>query len=361
MAPDGRILVTGAGGFIGGRVVEVLHHLGRGPVRAGIRRWSSAARIGRFPVEIAQCDLTEPAQIGRALDGVDAVVHCAKGSPEVNVEGTRKLLEAAHKAGVRRMVHLSTIDVYGPVTGEVDESSPLRPTGSPYGDGKIAAERACREAGERGLEVAILRPTLVYGPFSESWTIEWAERLQSPPWMFAADDCGGTCNLVYVDDLVGAVLHALERPGAAGEAFNVNGPERPSWQAYFEALNAALGLPPLRSQSATTSHASAQVMRPVRATAKFLLARFDEPIMALYRRSDLAKRLMKGAEGVIRKAPTPAELGMLRREVSFATRKAQERLGWRPAFPMTDGIAQSAAWLRHHGYVPEGVVSRDTT
>jgi nucleoside-diphosphate-sugar epimerase len=360
MAGEG-VLVTGAGGFIGGRVVEVLHALGRPRVRAGVRRWSSGARIGRFPVEIVACDVTDPAQLARALEGVRGVVHCAVGDRDVVARGTENVLAAAHDAGVDRVVHLSTVDVYGEASGEVDESAPLTKTGRPYGDAKIEAEEICRRWIERGLPVVLLRPSLVYGPFSAAWTIEWAQRLQARPWMLADADCQGTCNLVYVDDLVGAVLRALDRPDAVGEAFNVNGPDRPSWAEYFHVLNAALALPPLRSQSAAASHLSARAMAPVRATAKWMMARFDAPIMALYQRSDLAKKWMKIAEGMIRKTPTSAEFGLLGRRVSFATGKLEQRLGWRPRFPLADGVALSAAWLRHHGYVPDGDVSRETS
>lgn len=355
------ILVTGAGGFIGGRVVEALYGLGCTEVRAGVRRWSSGARIGRFPVEIVSCDVLDRAALDRAVDGVGAIVHCAVGEGEVVTRGTDTLLEAAAASGVRRVVHLSTVDVYGDAAGEVDEASPLRLTGKPYGDSKIEAEQICQKHVERGVPVTILRPSLVYGPYSANWTIEWAERLQARPWMLAEGDCEGTCNLLYVDDLVGAILASLEHPDAVGQAFNVNGLERPTWNAYFQALNAALGLPPLQGQSAATSHLSAQLMRPVRATAKGLMAHFEPQIMGIYQRYDWAKTLMKGAEGMIRKTPTTAEFDMLRREVSFGTGKIQSRLDWQPRFSMNDGIALSASWLRHHGYVSEGDVHFATT
>src|SRR5262245_15390047 len=122
MTEQRKILVTGAGGFIGGRTVEVLHAMGRGPVVGGVRRWASAARIGRFPVDITLCDVTAAASVRAAMSGVSHVVHCAVGGREVTVEGTRMVLEAARAAGVQRLVHLSTIDVYGCDTGVVMES-----------------------------------------------------------------------------------------------------------------------------------------------------------------------------------------------------------------------------------------------
>lgn len=352
MASERCILVTGAGGFIGGRIVETLHLAGGTRVRAGVRRWGSAARIGRFPVEIAHCDVMQTDSLAQALDGVSAVVHCAVGDREVTVEGTRNLLEAARRAGVERVVHLSTVDVYGEASGEVQEDRPLSHSGRPYGDSKLDAERVCEEQCAQGLPVVRLRPTLVHGPFSESWTIEWAQRLQALPWLLAEVDCRGTCNLVYIDDLVAAIRLALVRDSAIGEAFNVNGSERPSWNEYFSALNDAMGLAALRPQNAATSHLSAHLMAPVRATAKLLMARFEEPIMSLYTRSPLAKTVMKIAEGMIKKTPTTAEFTMFSRSVSFSTHKAEELLGYRPAFSMAEALPLSVAWLRHNGYAP---------
>jgi predicted dehydrogenase/nucleoside-diphosphate-sugar epimerase len=348
----GPVLVTGAGGFVGGRVVEILHDSGY-PVRAGVRRWSSAARIGRLPVEIVQCDVTDPEQLRRATDGAQAVVHCAVGDHNVTVEGTRRLLEASRAAAIQRIVHISTIDVYGAESGEIHEDQPLRSGNSTYGDDKIAAERVCSEFVERGLPVCILRPTLIYGPFSASWTIEWAMRLQARPWLLSEEDSRGTCNLLYVDDLVAAVMLALENDEAVGEAFNINGGERPTWQEYFDTLNAELGLQPLVTSSPTASRLSAGAMQPVRSTAKFLLSHFEDRIMSIYQRSDVAKALMLRAEGMIRKTPTTAEFGMLGRTASYATEKAARMLGYKPRFSMADGAKRSAQWLRHHGYVGE--------
>src|SRR5438105_10288185 len=120
----GPILVTGAGGFIGGRIVEVLHELNPGSIRGGVRRWSSAARIGRLPVQILQCDVTSADSMRTAMKDVRAVVHCAHGDANTNVEGTRIVLDEAQRAGVRHVVHLSTVAIYGRQHGSVTEATP---------------------------------------------------------------------------------------------------------------------------------------------------------------------------------------------------------------------------------------------
>src|SRR5829696_122158 len=92
-----KILVTGAGGFIGARLVEILHSAGGWQVVAGVRRWSTAARVARFPVELAQCDIRSAGQVTRALSGVTHLVHCAVtgDDPATIVDGTRVLMEGA--------------------------------------------------------------------------------------------------------------------------------------------------------------------------------------------------------------------------------------------------------------------------
>jgi nucleoside-diphosphate-sugar epimerase len=348
-----RVLVTGAGGFIGGRVVEVLHASGPYDVRAGVRRWSSAARVGRLPVDIVLCDITDPEQVAAALHGVDMVVHCAVGDRATTVGGTEKVLHAALRAGVERVVHLSTIDVYGDRTGELHEEIPLTYSGKAYGDAKIDAEKVCADYAARGLPVVILRPTIVYGPFSELWTVEFAQRFRLGTWLLPKEDCQGTCNLVYVDDVVAAILRSFESDQAPGHVFNINGGEAITWDEYFRALNDAMGLPPLAVTRPSRARLSTAAVAPIRVAGKFVLTRFAAPVTAAYKRFPVVKRAMKFAEGVVRKTPSTAEFHMYGKVVRFPTHRAERILGYQPAFPVRDGIELSAAWLRHHGHSPQ--------
>lgn len=345
------MLVTGAGGFIGGRVTEILHARGV-DVRAGLRRWSAGARVGRLPVDLVACDVMRPEQLASAMEGVEAVVHCAVGDHDVTVTGTRNVLEAAIASGVRRVVFLSTIDVYGFDRGVMEETRVLRATGRAYGDSKLEAEAVCREYLSRGLEVVILRPTIVYGPFSQAWVVEFAERMLAGAWTLPAEDCGGVCNLVYVDDLVEAVIGALHSSTAVGEAFNINGAESPTWQDYFTALNGALRSQPLAPVARGRSHVRANLMMPVRRSAKFALRRFGGPIRYLHQRFTPARRMMKWAEERIRQTPTTAEFRLYSYSATFPTGKAERLLGYRPSVTMARGIERSVAWMRHEGIAP---------
>jgi nucleoside-diphosphate-sugar epimerase len=354
MRAEPCVLVTGAGGFIGGRVVEVLHGLGLGRVRAGVRRWASAARIGRLPVEIVRCDLADPSQADAACEGVTGIVHCALSvGPEAGAH-MRHLLAAAERHGVSRVVHLSTMDVYGDVAGDIDEGHPPGTGHSDYARAKIAVEQVCQQYIGRGLPVVILRPTIVYGPFSENWTVEPAQRLLSGAWPLPEQSCQGTCNLLYVDDLVAAILLALRTDQAVGETFNVNGGERVTWHHYFHALGEALGVGRLSREGPLAARAKSWLMQPPRTAAKFLLKRYKRHIVALYSRFWLARRVLRSAERFIRSVPTPAEFRLCSRNAFYVTEKAARILGYEPKVTMRDGIALSVAWLRHEGYLRNG-------
>jgi nucleoside-diphosphate-sugar epimerase len=238
-------LVTGASGFIGGRVAErlVLEH--GVEVRALVRTLSAAGRLVRFPVTLVHGDVTDAADLERACRGVDLVFHCAFGTAGsqkhrawVNKEGTRRVLQAAGRAGVGRIVHLSTLMVYGRTAdGDLDETAPRRRFGNAYADSKLAAERIAMRS---GLPVAVLQPTAVYGPYGGIWTEKVLRALKAGR-QILVNGGDGLGNAVYVDDLVSAMLLAAVKHEAVGEAFLISGAEPVNWKELFERFARMLG------------------------------------------------------------------------------------------------------------------------
>jgi nucleoside-diphosphate-sugar epimerase len=347
------ILVTGASGFIGGWLVETLYLTGSAYVRAGVRRWSSAVRLGRFPLEVVLCDVMETEQITQAMTGVTCVIHCAYGSSEVTIHGTENVLDVARRQGVRRFVHLSTTEVYGNQNGEIDETFPCQCTGNAYGDSKIEAEELCWKYGERGLPVTVIRPPIVYGPFGRTWTVELASRLQSGNWRALRGLGEGTCNLVYVADLVSGILQAARQEAGAGEAFNLSGPETITWNQYFQRFNAALGLPELRRMNRAGARIRATTMEPARASAKFLLAHSEGTLKRISQRSRQAKEVMQWFEKSIKTTPRPVELSLFNRDATYLTTKAQNVLGYKPRFDVHSGLEMTVHWLIHSGLMDQ--------
>lgn len=341
------VLITGAGGFIGGWIAEAFHLSGWAQVRAGLSRWSSAARIARFPMDIVLCDILSKDSLDAALQGVDYVVHCAraKGNDNsVTLDGTRLLLERVKAAGVKKMIFMSSVATYGEPTGLVTEDTrPTTPV-SIYGEGKRQAEAICKSFADETLAIPVIRPTLVYGPFSDLWTTPYITRFASGQWRALGPLGEGKCNLLYVGDLVRMTQFLIETDVGRYEVFNGNGPEVPTWNSYLERFNAALGHAPL---GAPASNLGLQVVlrRPVRAFGKYLLANHRNLLVEVSNRSPRLKTLMKQTEQDLKLKPNDDEMLRFATDVTYSMEKAAS-FGFVPQVSVDDGIALSAEWAR---------------
>lgn len=236
MSAARRVLVTGASGFLGGRLVERMLKDPRWSVRAMAHRPGKAVRLARHEVEIVWADLLKPEELRRAVEGMDAVVHCAYGTDATaaraaTVDGSRLLLQAAQEAGVKRFVHVSTIGVhsYSPPPA-VTEDSPCVPSGDAYCDAKIEAERIVRRLDPSAV---ILRMGNIYGPFSAPWTVRPLAHIRAGK-VCVVEGGGHVSNLVFVDNAAEAILLALDSGRAAGEVFFITD-DPCSWRDIYGA------------------------------------------------------------------------------------------------------------------------------
>jgi nucleoside-diphosphate-sugar epimerase len=242
-------LVTGASGFIGRVLVETLltrgHH-----VRALVRRCSQVAPLTRPEVELVYGDLRDADGLKEAVRGVDVVFHAAarvevwgawREFHDVNVQGTRHVIEALLAARVPRLVHFSSTSVYGRQTGIIDENSSWQRTGDFYSDSKIAAEEIVLEAShQHQISFTILRPSLVYGPYDYKYVPRVTANIVKGrmPIVGRGDS---TAAVVYGEDVAELALLAAESDSASGQVFNVSGGELVSWKEFFTTLAALVG------------------------------------------------------------------------------------------------------------------------
>lgn len=339
--------MLGGSGFIGGRAVEMLAARGYA-VRSASRTARPLAALAT--VEPFRCDVTDAASVRDAVSGMDLVVAAFVGDARTQIDGVRNLC-AALSGSKARLVYLSTAEVYGAASGTLDETAPLVRQGWDYADSKLEAEKYLQHAAAAGLRVNLLRPSIVYGPRCDTWTLELGNNLEARRWGTLGRLGAGTCNLVYVDDLVDALRLALEHESAPGAAFNVNGPDTLTWNEFFTAFNAELGLPPLREWSRAEALLRAGLGQLPR-SAKELLGRRGVagprvprvPLAARRAGSEpLAARLL----GTLKATPRWRSLtSVYPRSAVYLDHKARRVLGYDPEVRARDGIARSAAWFR---------------
>lgn len=325
-----RVALTGASGYTGGRLLHALRLRGD-EVSILVRPASLRRELTASGARLVTGDLSSESAVRDLLAGADAAVHVAAvyrtaGHPaayyrEVNVEGTRRLLEAAAVAGVRRFVHTSTVGVHGDVEDPpADETAPLRP-GDVYQQTKAEAEAlAFAYHRERGVPVAVVRPAAIYGP-GETRFLKLFKAIARG--RYAVVGSGRPFyHPVFIDDLVAGYLLALDRPEAVGEAFILGGP-----------------------RYVTQDELAALVARH---TGGRLLP-FHVPAWPLLAAGALCEAVC---------VPLGVEPPLHRRRVHFWTKsrafdiaKARERLGYRPMVDVDEGIARTAAAYREAGWI----------
>ena len=294
------VAVTGAGGFIGRAVCDRLRADGH-----------AVRGIDLHGADVA-ADVTDPAATAAALRGCDAVVHAAAIVEEggrmddyvrVNTRGTRNVLDGLRSHPPARAVVLSSVAVWGyDFRADQDEGTPPKPCGNPYIDTKGATETLALLRG-----ATVIRPGDVHGPGSKPWVVRPLEAMRRG--MFVLPGRGeGVITPVYVDDLVDAIVRALETPAAAGRAYTV-------WDGN-----------PVAARDFFAHHARWAGKR---------LRTLPRPLAAL------------GA--AVTPGVHPDALRFVSRAAAYPNARAREELGWAPRVSLDEGMRRSEAWLRAEG------------
>jgi nucleoside-diphosphate-sugar epimerase len=320
-------LVTGATGLLGSHLVDLLAERGERP-RALVRPGENLNGLADV-ADVRWADVRDREALASAVEAVDRVLHCAAqtgpwGSEavylDVNVRALAALVEVALAAGVRRLVHVSSITVHGnDVRGEADETAPLHAEPNPYSRSKVAGERLlARMIEERGAPVTIVRPGWIYGPRDSASFGRFVTMIRAGR-MVMIGSGQNHVPLIYVRDAAEGVLLASEVDAAVGRSYLLVNDERVTQRDYLSAVAAEVGAP------APTRHV------PYRLG------------LMLGSLAESRARLVRGHE-----APPLTRYGikLLGGENRFVIRRARQELGFSPRVSLAEGVSRSADWYR---------------
>jgi nucleoside-diphosphate-sugar epimerase len=331
------VLVTGATGFLGSYVTELLLASGERP-RVLVRPGENPAALAGTHVDIRRGDIRDRTALEAALSGVDRVLHCAARTgpwgPEAeyertNVRGLETLVRTAMAAGVRRIVHVSSITVHGnDLRGTADESAPLREEPNPYSRSKVAGERLLRRMiRQEGAPVTIVRPGWIYGPRDEASFARIARMVETGRMVIL----GGGQNqlpLIYARDAAIGVLLAGEADRSVGRSYLLVNDEPVTQRDFIGTVAGQLGVP------VPTRHVPYELGLAVGALAENLgrMARKQQP------------------PPVMRYG-----LQLLGGENRFRITRARRELGFAPVVDLAEGVRRSVEWYRARGAVTPAV------
>lgn len=323
-----RVLVTGAG-LVGSRLVARLVGEDAKEVRVLDRSIEQLERLGA-DVDIRVGDITDPETAVAAADGADLVFHTAavlegndvEAYHRVNDWGTEVVAQAAASVGARRLVHLSSVAVYGFAGGDVSEEHPVRPTAQAYSISKASGEMAAFAVGAaKGLEVTAIRPAGVFGPGSRYFTGTFMKRASRRPIRMVGNGRGAQA-VVFIDDVVDLLVTVATHPAAVGEVFNCAIDPPPTQREYVQAYGRLVG------------------NETFLGIPTALVAAVGSVIVPFSKRGTYARQL-------------PRNVRQIDEYVRYPMDKAAAMLDWRPRYDVAAGVAASVPWLVENGFVDE--------
>lgn len=325
-----KVLVTGAAGFLGGHLVDMLVEQNYA-VRAMVRPSEDASRLYALKnVEVVLGDLTDEASLKRAVRDVQRVFHvAAKTGPwgtedmyrAINVQGLADLIHASLDAGVQRFVHTSSITVYGHhLQGIVTEDDPFRAEDNPYSRTKIAGEKLIANlVKDKGAPIVIVRPGWIYGPRDSASFGRFVAMVEAGKG-FLLGFGKNIVPVVYVRDVAQGLIKAGEAGNETiGRAYTIADDHRVTQAEYLNTIAACLHVPPVSLKL---------------------------PYTALYLAGRSAEWAWQ-AMGRRNAAPPPVTtygVTLLGSDQIFSIGRARHELGYEPAFDLTRGVAEGVRW-----------------
>jgi nucleoside-diphosphate-sugar epimerase len=326
-----RILVTGGTGFTGSHLVRRLLSKGHDVVVVDNQEGLFYKELQAKGATIALGSITDKALIEKTVSGCEVVYHLAAAFRqlnvpnqyywEVNVEGTRSLVEAAQRFRVRRLIYCSTQGVHGHVQHPPgNEHSPIAPEDY-YQLTKYEGEQVVREYVSRGLDAVIIRPTAIYGPGDPGRFLILFRLVKRGSFLMFGN--GRTFyHPVYIDNLVDAFELALEKEGIRGETYIIGDEHYYALNDLVQHVAAAMGVP-LRMRYLpfwplwTAALACEGVCKPLRLTPPLFRRRVD----------------------------------WFRQVRAFSIEKARKELDYQPKVGLKEGLAATARWYQEQGYL----------
>ena len=318
-----RILITGGAGFMGQHLANYLVQQNESVRSVDIRHENTPSMADGL--ERIKLDILDSISVTRAIEGCDVVVHNAALVPltragqafwDVNVEGTRNVLEASLNCGVRKVIYISSSSVYGlPKIMPLTESAHLSPFGD-YGKSKHAGEAVCRNFMELGLDITILRPRTILGPGRLGILSILFEQIARGRRMFILGSGGNKFQLVSVHDMASAIYLAATKP-CRNEEFNVGAQEFNSLRTDLESLV---------NHAGTRTRIISLPSRPIR------------PLLKL--------------QEMLRLGPfVDYHYHVITHDVVFSTDKISQMLGWHSEYSNADMLSETYDWYVNKGHL----------
>lgn len=340
-----KIIIFGANGFVGSAIAESMNS--KNDLKCIIRNKNSCSFISNLGIKTTICNSLDYEETLSVIDESSIVINCINGDYDTLVNSTTNIANACVNKKAKKLIHISSTDVYGNSKGIINENSKMVGDRGDYSKAKIDSEKFLNGLKDE-LQIIILRPGIIYGKGSTLWTNRIIERkLNGFNLPYKAEIT--QCNLTYINDLVNSIISACEYKDN-NITCNIISDDRITWKEYYNFYDIGTYNNKIKFKNNFNLRFIVLVQAPIRFIAKPILKYLRFLVNIMYQKNKYSNTLLKSTQSGLKANPDINELSLLITQVKYSNLNSKKELNMKyTAFDA--GLKETEIWIKQSNLV----------
>jgi len=335
-----NIIIFGANGFVGSAVAESINT--DFDLKCIIRNKNSCSFLSNLGIETTICNSLNYEETLNSIDEYSIVINCINGDYDTLVNSTKNIARACIEKKAKKLIHLSSTDVYGNSKGLINENSKMVGNRGDYSKAKIDSEKFLYSINDK-LQIIILRPGIIYGAGSSLWTNRIIERKLNG-FSLPKKTEFTLCNLTYIYDLVASIRSACYYKDK-NIICNIISDDQITWKEYYNAYDISGYDNKINFKNNIYLNLIVWVQAPIRFIAKPILKYLRFIVNIMYQKNKYSNTLLKSTQSGLKANPDSNELSLLMTEVSYSNIESKKDLKIEYT-SFNKGLKETEVWIK---------------
>lgn len=338
------IIIFGANGFVGSALASSMKD--NFDLKCIIKNKNSCSFLSNHGITTTICDTLNEEDTINCIDKDAIVINCINGDYNTLVSSTKNIAHACIEKKAKKLIHISSTDVYGNSRGLIDENSIMIGNRGDYSKAKISSEKILNDLNDY-LPIIILRPGIIYGPESSLWTNRIIERKLNGFSLPQKAEIN-LCNLTYIKDLVNSIINACLYNNNL--ICNIISDDQISWKEYYDSYDIGQYDNKIKFRNDFYLRLVVFIQAPIRIIARPILKYFRFFVNLMYQRNKYSNTLLKSTQSGLKANPDINELSLLSIKVKYDNLKSKKELNMKYT-SFEDGLKETKKWIKETNLV----------
>jgi nucleoside-diphosphate-sugar epimerase len=335
-----NIIIFGANGFVGSAVAELMKS--KYNLKCIIRNQNSCSFLSNLGIQATICNSLDYKETLNVIDKSSIVINCVNGDYDTLVKSTKNIARACINKKAKKLIHISSTDVYGNSKGLIDENSKMIGNRGDYSKAKIDSENFLHDLEDR-LQVIILRPGIIYGIGSSLWTNRIIERNLNGFSLPKKTEIT-LCNLTYINDLVKSIMNACSFNNG-NITCNIISDDEITWKEYYFSYDIGKYDNKIKFKNNIYIRFIVLIQAPIRFIAKPILKYLRFLVNIMYQKNKYSNTLLKSTQSGLKANPDISELSLLITNVKYSNSKSKKELNMKYT-SFKAGLKETEIWIK---------------